>query len=98
VFDVVTIRTDRAFDAEDLKARALRMAEDAGGTVLRAKGILRGTDGRLNLQYLPEDARVEPCAVTDADGDDDAISVIGRDLNGPALAALFGGTVIRGAD
>jgi G3E family GTPase len=95
VFDVVTIRTDRAFDAEDLKARALRMAEGAGGTVLRAKGFLRGADGRLNLQYLPGDARVEPCAATDGD---DAISVIGRDLNGSALAALFGGTVTQGAE
>jgi G3E family GTPase len=93
VFDTVTIQTDLAFDAADLKARALRMDGGAGGTVLRAKGVLRGSNGPLNLQYLPGDARVESFA---AEVDDaDALCVIGRDLNGPALAALFGGTVVQ---
>jgi G3E family GTPase len=90
VFETLTIRTDLAFGADDLKARALRMGGDAHGTVLRAKGVLRGTRGPLNLQYLPGDARVEPVAAVDAEG---TLCVIGRDLNGPALAALFGGVV-----
>jgi G3E family GTPase len=88
-FDSVTIRTERVFSKADLRARVSRMERGAAGTVLRAKGILRGTEGYLNLQYLPGDTRIEVCAA----GGDDMLSVIGRDLNGPDLAALFGGVV-----
>jgi hypothetical protein len=66
------------------------MGDSAHGTVLRAKGVLHGAQGPLNLQYLPGDARVEPVAAVDAEG---ALCVIGRDLNGPALASLFGGEI-----
>jgi G3E family GTPase len=89
-FDTVTIRTELVFSPEDLRARALRIEECAGGTVLRAKGILRGTGGYLNLQYLPGDASIEPCAGA---GGPDSLCVIGRGLDGPALAALFGGVL-----
>ncbi|MDR2354784.1 MAG: GTP-binding protein [Clostridiales Family XIII bacterium] len=89
VFDSVTIRTERVFSEEELRARAMRMEADAMGKVLRAKGILRGTEGYLNLQYVPGDMRIEACATRG----DDRLSVIGRDLNGPGLAALFGGVI-----
>jgi G3E family GTPase len=96
VFDTVTVRTERIFSPDDLMARALRMDEYAEGTVLRAKGILRGTAGRLTLQYLPGDARVELCGGDggdEGDSGDDAICVIGLGLNGPGLAALFDGVL-----
>ncbi|MDR2296538.1 MAG: GTP-binding protein [Clostridiales Family XIII bacterium] len=89
VFDSVTIRTERVFSGDELRARVSRMERDAAGTVLRAKGILRGTEGYLHLEYVPGDTRIEPCAA----GGDDMLSVIGRDLNGPDLAAIFGGVV-----
>ncbi|MDR1246556.1 MAG: cobalamin biosynthesis protein CobW [Clostridiales Family XIII bacterium] len=91
VFDTVTIRTEHVFSPDDLKARVLRMEQGGEGTVLRAKGILRGTGGCLNLQYLPGDARIESCA-SGGDGDG-ALCVIGRDLNGRGLADLFGGVL-----
>jgi G3E family GTPase len=89
VFDTVTVRTARVFSPDDLRARVLRMERDAAGTVLRAKGVLRGADGPLNLQYLPGDTRIEPCAAEAGD----MLCVIGRGLNGPELAALFGGVI-----
>jgi G3E family GTPase len=89
VFDTVTIRTERVFSADDLLARVARMERGAAGTVLRAKGVLRGTDGYLNLQYVPGDTKIERCNAAGGE----ALSVIGRDLNGPGLAALFGGVL-----
>jgi G3E family GTPase len=93
VFDTVTVRTERVFSPDDLKARVLRMEQGGEGTVLRAKGILRGTNGCLNLQYLPGDARIEDCASGDGDDGAGAICIIGRGLNGRGLADLFGGVL-----
>ncbi|MDR2132775.1 MAG: GTP-binding protein [Clostridiales Family XIII bacterium] len=87
-FDTVTIRTERAFGSDELRACVLRMEREASGKILRAKGILRGSEGFLSLQYLPGDAKIENCAV-----EGDALCVIGRGLNGPELAALFGGVL-----
>ncbi|MDR2088946.1 MAG: GTP-binding protein [Clostridiales Family XIII bacterium] len=87
-FDTVTIRTERVFSPDELRARVSRMERGAAGTVLRAKGVLRGSKGYLNLQYIPGDTRIEDCATGG-----DALCLIGRDLNGPALADLFGGAV-----
>jgi G3E family GTPase len=89
LLDTVTIRTERVFSADELRARVSRMEQGAAGEVLRAKGVLRGTDGRLNLQYIPGDTRIEPCAADEGD----ALCVIGRNLNGPGLAALFEGVL-----
>jgi G3E family GTPase len=90
VFDTVTIRTERAFSADELRARVSRMARGDAGTVLRAKGVLCGTEGCLRLQYIPGDAKIETCAAGD---DDSLLSVIGRDLNGPGLASIFDGVL-----
>lgn len=51
-FDTVTIRTKRVFSKEELMECVLNMEKTARGTVLRAKGIVRGLGGCLNLQYL----------------------------------------------
>jgi G3E family GTPase len=89
IFDTVTVYTARVFSPDDLRARVLRMEQSAAGTVLRAKGVLRGADGPLNLQYLPGDTRIEPCAAEAGD----MLCVIGRGLNGQELATLFGGAI-----
>lgn len=86
IFDTVTVRTKRAFSIEELKARVLRMTQGNTGTVLRAKGIVRGTDGYLNLQYLPGDLQITGCA---AGGD--MLCIIGRNLNRQELVTLFNG-------
>ena len=85
-FDTVTIRTKQVFSIEDLKARVSNMERSAKGTILRAKGILRGTNGYINLQYLPGDIRLTKCS---AGGD--MLCVIGRDLNRQELVSLFSG-------
>lgn len=86
VFDSVTIRTKRVFSAEDLKERMGKMAQEAQGTILRVKGIVRGRDGYLNLQYLPGDVQITQCAVPG-----DMLCIIGRNLNRRELGVLFGG-------
>lgn len=86
IFDTVTIRTNRTFSREDLKARILKMEHNAEGMILRAKGIVRGTNGYINLQYLPGDIQITNCA---AGGD--MLCIIGHNLNRQELVSLFNG-------
>lgn len=86
VFDTVTIRTNRIFSIEDLKARVSNMERNAKGTILRAKGIVRGPSGYMNLQYLPGDIEVTKCSTSG-----DMLCIIGRNLNRQELCALFDG-------
>jgi len=86
VFDTVTIRTRRIFTADDLKTRISRMERNPTGTVLRAKGIVRGVNGYVNLQYLPGDLKIADCKTTG-----DMLCVIGRNLDERELKRLFGG-------
>lgn len=85
-FDTVTIRTKQVFSIEDLKARVSNMERSAKGTILRAKGILRGTDGYINLQYLPGDIQITKCAAAG-----DMLCIIGRGLDRQELLSLFSG-------
>ncbi len=71
---------------EDLKARISSMERNTKGTVLRAKGIVRGPGGYINLQYLPGDIKMTECAVNG-----DMLCIIGRGLNSQELCTLFGG-------
>lgn len=86
VFDTVTIQTDKIFSTEDLKACVFNMERNAEGTVLRAKGILRGPKGYINLQYLPGDIKVSNCS-----SKGNMISIIGHNLNKENLYAFFNG-------
>jgi G3E family GTPase len=88
-FDTVTIRLNRALDGEDLRRLIVRMELDVTGTVLRAKGIVRGKKGYLNLQYVPGDIQITPC---DIQGD--ALCIIGRDLNQQELLHIFHGAFV----
>lgn len=86
VFDTVTIRTKQVFDTEELKAKVVKMEDSAKGTILRAKGIVRGPKGYLNLQYLPGDIRITGCQARG-----DMLCIIGRNLNRQELCAIFSG-------
>lgn len=86
VFDTVTIRIKRMFSMEDLKARVSNMERSAKGTVLRAKGIVRGPSGYMDLQYLPGDIRITKCAASG-----DMLCMIGRNLNRQELCSFFSG-------
>lgn len=85
IFDTVTIRTKRRFRTEDLLSLVSRMEQSAKGSILRAKGIVQGTGGYLNFQYLPGDVQITNSAVGG-----DMLCFIGRRLNRQELTALFG--------
>ncbi len=85
-FDTVTIRTKRIFSIEDLRARVSNMERNAKGTILRAKGIVRGPNGYIQMQYLPGDTRITGCTTSG-----DMLCIIGRDLNRQELCTLFVG-------
>ena len=86
IFNTVTIKTERIFSKEDLRERISYMEHKTKGRVLRAKGILRGTNGYMNLQYLPGHLKIINC---DARGN--MLCIIGRDLNRQELVGLFCG-------
>jgi G3E family GTPase len=86
VFDTVTIRTTRKFRNDELKNFIYRLERDFPGTVLRAKGILRGINGYIELQYLPGDLKIEDC-----DTEGDMLNIIGKDLNKQELIGLLEG-------
>ncbi len=86
MFDTVTIRTNQVFSPEDLIARVSNMEKNSKSTILRAKGIVRGPAGYINLQYLPGDIKVTECHTKG-----DMLCIIGRDLNKQELCTLFGG-------
>ena len=85
-FDTVTIRTKQVFSIEDLKARVSKMERGASGTILRAKGIVHGPNGYINLQYVPGDTSVTNCATSG-----DMLCIIGRNLNRQELGTIFSG-------
>lgn len=89
IFDTVTIRTNRKFNTEDLAERISSMEQSAKGTILRAKGIVRGANGYVNVQYLPGDIQITSCATGG-----DMFCFIGRNLNRQELAGIFSGEVI----
>lgn len=62
------------------------MERSANGTILRAKGIVRGPSGYMNLQYLPGDIKVTKCATKG-----NMLCIIGRNLNRQELCILFSG-------
>lgn len=86
VFDTVTIRTNRRFTVEDLKACIYKFEHRQYGTVLRAKGIVRGVSGYVNLQYIPGDSKITSCFTGG-----DMLCIIGRNLNRQGLIGLFSG-------
>lgn len=86
IFDTITIQTTRTFNMEDLKTVILNMEQKAHGTILRVKGIVQGTNGYINLQYLPGDIQITRSAVHG-----DMICIIGRNLNQQELIGLFNG-------
>lgn len=86
IFDRVTIRTDKVFGMEELKKRILKLESNSKGTILRAKGILKGPGGYLNVQFIPGDVRISTCTTAG-----DMLNIIGRNLDRQELVTLFSG-------
>ena len=79
--------TPRTFKQSDIKAALEALDSGKYGTVLRAKGIVAGEDGKwIHFDYVPEEINVRYGAA-DIIG---RICVIGSNIDNRALEALFG--------
>jgi len=85
-FDTVTIRTDKTYTPELLKARFSGLVHGLSGNLLRAKGLVRGSTGYLELQYVQGELNV-----TTSEVPGDIICFIGKNLSSTELHALFDG-------
>lgn len=86
VFDTITIRTNHTFTRDELAERIKKIESIYGEKILRMKGILSGTDGYMNLQYVPGNISITPCS---AKGD--MLCIIGSSLDRKELVSMFNG-------
>ena len=82
------VETNKKFDAEGLKAILESLVEEHRfGVILRAKGIVEGTDGKwLHFDYVPGESDVRHGSA----GIIGRLCVIGSGIQKAALAELFG--------
>ncbi len=85
-FDTVTIRTDKKYSVSELSALMYRAEHELNGDILRAKGIVRGNKGYVNIQYVPGSLKINDCT---AKGD--MFCFIGKNLDRRKLTELFSG-------
>ena len=81
------VETAKKFTTEELIDILKKLDDGACGTVLRAKGIVDGTDGNwIHFDYVPQEhnVRIGSAAVTGK------LCVIGADLDEDAIKTLFG--------
>ena len=87
VFTSWGVETAKKFDKEQIHQALHRLDSGAYGMVLRAKGILMGTDGQwIHFDYVPEEYNVRHGSA-DITG---KLCVIGANLDEKGVAALFG--------
>ena len=87
VFTSWGVETTRKFTREEIENALAALAdEEKYGTILRAKGIVAGTDGQwLHFDFVPEESQVrEGSAIVMG-----RLCVIGAHINEEALKALF---------
>ena len=82
------VETTKKFSKEELESILTALLEESTyGIVLRAKGIVEGTDGKwIHFDYVPG----EPDIRTGSAGITGRLCVIGSHLNEEALEGLFG--------
>ncbi len=86
VFQTFGFETARKYSAEEIYSFLKEIEDEKYGTVLRAKGIVEGKDGKwIHFDYVPgePDVRFGGSEVTGR------LCVIGAELNNEALASLF---------
>ncbi|MDR1640379.1 MAG: GTP-binding protein [Clostridiales bacterium] len=84
-FDTVTLRSGLSFTEEKLKSLFKRL-EDENQGVLRAKGVVKGESGSLNVQYLPGELKVSKTSATG-----DALVFIGAKLDRASISRAVKG-------
>ena len=86
VFTSWGTETPRKYTADEIKNALDALDENAYGVILRAKGILPGTDGSwIHFDYVPGEAEIRTGSA-DVTG---RICVIGTDLDTAAISKLF---------
>jgi len=81
------VETAKKFDKHQVELALQQLDSGLYGIVLRAKGILMGTDGQwIHFDYVPEEYNVRTGSA-DITG---KLCVIGSKLDEKGLAALFG--------
>ena len=87
VFDSIGLETSKSYTQEEIAAALKEFDEDASyGIILRAKGIVAGSDGQwIHFDYVPNESEVRTGA-SDVTG---KICVIGSKVNKDAVKALF---------
>ncbi len=86
VFVSYGAETAKTYTVSGLKDALTALANPAFGTVLRAKGIVKGEDAWLHFDYVPG----EPDVREGSAGVIGRLCVIGADLDREALSTLFG--------
>ncbi len=87
VFTSWGLETAKKFDAKQVELALQQLDSGFYGMVLRAKGILMGTDGQwIHFDYVPEEYNVRTGSA-DITG---KLCVIGSQLNEQGIAQLFG--------
>jgi G3E family GTPase len=84
-FDTVTLKSGIEFSEEKLKSLFQRLEEEDQG-VLRAKGVVKGESGSLNVQYLPGELKVSKTSVAG-----DALVFIGAKLDRASISRAVKG-------
>ncbi|MDD2214465.1 MAG: GTP-binding protein [Oscillospiraceae bacterium] len=85
-FETLTLTVSVACHPASLRRQLNLLADGCCGTVLRAKGLVPEPGGDyLLVQYVPGDARVTRSTIAGH-----TLTIIGRQLDRPALASLFG--------
>jgi len=78
--------TMRTFTAEEITSILKKLSDNASyGTILRAKGIVKGNESWIHFDYVPDECDVR-CGCAGTIG---RICVIGADINENALNELF---------
>ncbi len=86
VFDTITLRTEREYSQDELKACFSELTQRLNEKLLRAKGIVQGKNGCLELQYVQDELKIAPTETTG-----NIICFIGNALNISELNAVFNG-------
>ena len=80
------METVKTYTADQIKDILSKLSEESVyGTILRAKGIVKGTDGWIHFDYVPEEIDVR----TGGGSTIGRVCVIGAGINEEKIAGLF---------
>lgn len=85
VFETLSLQPQRVFTAQQLESKLESLQDKQRyGTILRAKGFVKTTNGMVAVQYVPAEYKLEKTAECPP-----LLNIIGSDLNLAEIEALF---------